>query len=51
MIYNAWTLIFFCRYGFKTLFTLASVLILASMATIAGLVGDKDLDPVGTLDR
>ena len=39
-----------CRFGFKPFLTFASVLVLASMATIAGLVGDKDLSPSTSFD-
>ena len=38
------------RFGFKPFLTFASVLILASMVTIAGLVGDEDSYPVAGID-
>ena len=38
------------RFGFKLFFTFASVLILASMVTIAALVGDEDSYPVAGID-
>ena len=39
------------RFGFKPFLTFASVLTLTSMVTIGGLVGDKNLSPVSSLDR
>ena len=41
---------FYCRFGFKPFLTFAGVLILASMVTIACLVGDEDLTPVAFFD-